>query len=155
MNKKQAETKKPPLGVTPLHIHESRRAEELLEVMQRYANDDRAIQPEWLKEFIEINYRTAQSLMFRNETKIVRLCKERDKAREERDMARREIIALRKTAIRIKQELSILHGINELTSKLERKEYEKSKQEQEKRDQNDIWISIERSNKTHRESNDF
>ena len=52
--------KKPPLGLTPKSIHDWQRKIEILNVMGRYAADDKYIPQEWIDELVMLNQDRAQ-----------------------------------------------------------------------------------------------
>lgn len=48
------EMKKPPLGLTPKWLHDSRRAKEILDAIERYADANLPIKKEWVEELKDL-----------------------------------------------------------------------------------------------------
>lgn len=45
-------------NLTPRHLHEERRKEDILSAMKRYSEEGKAIPTEWLDELTELIYKT-------------------------------------------------------------------------------------------------
>lgn len=46
--------KKPPLGLEPRWLHDTRRAKEIIDAIERYTNANMPIKKEWIKELKDL-----------------------------------------------------------------------------------------------------
>lgn len=53
--RRQATLEKPPLGITPRHIHQQQRMDDIYDACTRFYEAGREIPQEWIEEYVELN----------------------------------------------------------------------------------------------------